>query len=108
MRKQSVFCKENYHRLFDVNKGSRLNIRIKCSNSSCKCKTACEKEEFVRIGKLLNIWPSEYISHRCPICGQRLFDASSDSCGQVEIKCSRCKSIVNISIGDIKESALAA
>ncbi len=108
MRKQSEFCKENHQRLFDVYKGSRLNIRIKCSNSRCKCKTACEKEEVVRIGKLLNVWPSEYIPHRCPVCGQRLFDASLDSCGQVEIKCSRCKSIVNISIGDIKESAFAA
>lgn len=108
MRKQSVFCKENHQRLFDVYEGSRLNIRIKCSNSRCKCKTTCEKVEIVRIGKLQNVWPAEYIPHRCLICGKRLFDASSDSCGKVTIKCSQCRNEVNISIGDIKESAYAA
>ena len=108
MGKQSVFCEKNHQRLFDVREGSRFIIRIKCSNSRCKCKTTCEKKEIIRIGNLQNVWPVEYIPYRCPICGQRLFDASSDSCGKVVIKCIRCRNIVDISIGDIKESAYAA
>lgn len=109
MGKQSVFCKKNHQRLFDVREGSRLIIRIKCSNNRCKCKTTCAKKEIIRVGNSQGVlWPVEYIPYKCPICGHRLFDASLDSCGRAVIKCNRCRNVVDILIGDINESAYAA
>lgn len=38
----------------------------------------------------------QYITYRCPTCGKRLFDASTDSEFRIRIKCSQCRCIVEI------------
>lgn len=35
----------------------------------------------------------------CPICGRRLFDVKDGTTGKVSIKCSKCKQVVEISLG---------
>lgn len=38
----------------------------------------------------------QYITYRCPTCGKRLFDASSESEFRIRIKCPQCRCIVEI------------
>jgi phage FluMu protein Com len=107
MVKEEIRCKHS-QRIFDVYDGSHLNIRIKCNNRKCKYKSICEKEESICIGQFDNLPALKYIPRKCPVCGRIVFDASTNSFGKVEIKCTHCNQIVNILIGDAKKPASAA
>jgi hypothetical protein len=107
MEKEEVKCKNN-QRLFDVYDRSQLIIRFKCKNRKCKYKSLCDKEELLHIGELKNEVPLDFIPQRCPVCNHIALEATSDSCGKVQIKCTNCKQTSDIPIGDVKKTAFAA
>lgn len=39
---------------------------------------------------------NKYITYRCPLCGRKLFDASSDSKFRIRIRCSQCRNLIEI------------
>lgn len=107
MVKQVIRCKRG-QRLLDLHDGSRVKIEIKCKNGKCGYKGECNRKVVLVAGGLESSFSSDYVPQHCPICGQRLFDATKDSCGVAEIKCHRCRNIVNILIGDVSKPAFAA
>lgn len=44
------------------------------------------------------------MEYRCPICGQLLFKGSLEK-GQIEIKCNRCKKIIEFEKNRIEQIA---
>lgn len=38
------------------------------------------------------------VTVRCPVCNQRIFDTATNTVGTITMKCSRCKSIVDIKL----------
>ena len=39
---------------------------------------------------------------RCPFCNQRLFDVTSNSCAEIQIKCPKCSRTVSLVIDKLK------
>lgn len=107
MSKKVIKCSFG-QRIFDVYAGSKVNIEIKCKKDNCKCKSKCSKREVMKIGFWDSTLKYVYNPFYCSQCGQRLFDASVDSLGRVEIKCLKCRSIEDIVIGDVNKTAFAA
>ncbi len=36
---------------------------------------------------------------KCPLCGKRIFDASEDTKGEIEVKCKSCNKVVKVTLG---------
>lgn len=107
MEKLVMKCSKG-QRIFDVKGDSNLKVEIECNNRDCKRKFKCKNKEEICVGNIASHTKREYISYRCPVCGRRLFDATKGSCGEIEIKCTYHRSIVNISIGDVGSTTFVA
>lgn len=102
---KQIKCSGN-QRIFDIYERSMVNIKMKCGNKRCKHKRTCNKYQTIKCGYPENFEPFDYSPCRCPKCGYRLFDASNDSLGLIQIKCPQCRQIVDIAIGDIENAPL--
>jgi len=107
MGKQTIKCIFG-QRVFDIYDGSKVNIGMKCINRKCNQRFNCNQKEIIFVGNIAYNETSEYIPYRCPVCGHRIFDATEDSYGNLEIKCPFHKAIVDILIGNGQKSAFAA
>jgi hypothetical protein len=75
-----------------------VKIRIKQGKEIFNFSTGCAKATK----------NDKYIPRRCPVCKQRLFDATQDSSGTVKMECSGCGNTVDITLGDEEKTAFAA
>jgi hypothetical protein len=99
MKVHQIKCSSG-HRLFDVIEGSNLRVKIKCNNKKiCPDKARCKREIEVVFGEQIKEKCEPYKRYNCPACKKRLFDATKSSRGIVQIKCSYCKEVADISIG---------
>jgi hypothetical protein len=99
MRKLPIKCSHG-HRLFDAVNGSKLSIKIKCGNKkTCPHKANCLKQTEIIFGGEKDDFCGLYRHLSCPMCNKRIFDATKDSLGIVQIKCDHCGKVVDISLG---------
>jgi hypothetical protein len=98
MKKHRVKCRHE-HRIFDAVEGSRLRIRYKCSKKK-KCPDIGECCRSTEIEYGVNITPLSGVFRPidCLNCGKRVFDASSDSEGFVNLKCDHCGNVAVIPV----------
>lgn len=98
MKKYSITCSLG-HRLFDIEEGSNMIIRIKCANQkTCPHKSICGRKTEIVFGEPPGI--SGKLEHYvCPACGKRIFDVVSGSRGAIQIKCAHCGRVVQIAVG---------
>ncbi len=98
MRNLQIKC-SSQRRLFDTIEGSKLKIRIKCSNTKvCPHKVDCKRTTEVILGAAKEAFDEFYKAINCPYCGKRLFDVTTDSVGIVTIKCEMCGKVAIIPV----------
>ena len=99
MRKYHITCSLG-HRLFDVIEGSNIKIRVKCADrKTCPHKEVCIRDNVITFGEVVSAVGIQYMPFGCPACDKRLFDATANSQGIIQIKCDSCNKTVNISVG---------
>ncbi|MHB8962253.1 MAG: hypothetical protein ACYC5K_03790 [Saccharofermentanales bacterium] len=93
MKNIQIRC-DHQHRLFDAVEGSSMKIRYKCSNQKvCPNKKACRRLVEISFVDDSDNLSGLYREVKCPSCGKRLFDATTDSVGIITIKCESCGKI---------------
>lgn len=107
MVKQTVKCSLG-RKILEIYEGSNVDILLKCNQQKCKQKRSCKRMQIIKIGVLKGDENVKYNQKKCTACGHRVFDASNNSHGMVEIKCTNCGNIVNILIGNGVKNAYAA
>lgn len=108
MKKQDIRC-EMGHKLFEVYDGSRLLIKMKCANEfRCKHKKNCDRITKIQVGSDFDNESTKFQLWVCPTCKKKIFVASTNSSGRINIKCQHCGTCNDISIGDTQKSATAA
>lgn len=98
MKKYNITCILG-HRLLDIEEGSNMIVRIKCSNQkTCPHKAVCKRKTEIIFGEPpeMNAALEHYV---CPACDKRLFDVVTGSQGAIQIKCDHCGKVIRIPIG---------
>ena len=98
MKTIQIKC-DHQHRIFDAVEGSRMSIKYKCSNKKvCPNKKACKRLVEISFSDINDNISGPFREVKCPSCGKRLFDTTTDSVGIVTIKCESCGKISIIPI----------
>ncbi len=71
---------------------SRVNILVK------------KGKEFFVVSTMTNPPKNndEYFPQKCPVCNNRVFDATLDSVGSIQVYCDKCDAIVKINLNGTK------
>ena len=98
MKNIQIKC-DHQHRLFDAVEGASMKIKYKCSNKRvCSNKKVCQRLVEINFINGKDKLSGPYREVKCPSCGKRLLDATTDSVGIVTIKCESCGKIAVVPI----------